>query len=102
MSSNAAFKGLGKNPVIQFFALFFFNSGVFFFFFATLHQCGILVPHGGIEPVPPVLKVQHLNHWTTREVLVIHMFNKFPVGTCRWATSPELVLYILAFSMYVS
>ena len=28
----------------------------------------ILVPPPGIEPLPPVLKGQSLNHWTTREV----------------------------------
>ena len=26
--------------------------------------CGILVPQLGIEPVPPALGVQSLNHWT--------------------------------------
>ena len=30
--------------------------------------CGILVPQPGIEPVPPALEAQSLNHWTTREV----------------------------------
>ena len=30
--------------------------------------CGILTPQPGIEPVLPVLEVQNLNHWTTREV----------------------------------
>ena len=29
---------------------------------------GILVPQPGIEPVPPAVEVQSLNHWTTREV----------------------------------
>ena len=31
-------------------------------------MCGILVPQPGIEPMSPALKVQKLNHWTTREV----------------------------------
>ena len=37
-----------------------------------LHQVagGILVPQSGIEPMPPALGAQSLNHWTTREVLV--------------------------------
>ena len=30
--------------------------------------CGILVPRPGIEPVPPALETQSLNHWTAREV----------------------------------
>ena len=29
---------------------------------------GILVPQPGIEPVPPALEAQNLNHWTTRDV----------------------------------
>ena len=33
--------------------------------------CGILVPRPGIEPTPPALAVQTLNHWTTREVLLM-------------------------------
>ena len=27
----------------------------------------ILVPRPGIEPVPPAMEAQSLNHWTTRE-----------------------------------
>ena len=29
---------------------------------------GILIPPPGIEPVPPALEAQSLNHWTAREV----------------------------------
>ena len=29
--------------------------------------CRTLVPHLRIEPVPPVVEIQSLNHWTTRE-----------------------------------
>ena len=29
--------------------------------------CGILVPRPGIEPLPPAMEAQTLNHWTTRE-----------------------------------
>ena len=47
--------------------VFFFF--IFFFIFCPHHlACGISVPHPGVEPVPPAGKVQHLNHWTTREV----------------------------------
>ena len=31
---------------------------------------GILVPQPGIEPVPPALEAQRVNHWTTRDVPV--------------------------------
>ena len=42
---------------------------VFFGVFWLHHTaCGILVPQLGIEPTPPVLEVQSLNHWTAREV----------------------------------
>ena len=43
---------------------------LFFFFFFWRHHiaCGILVPQPGIEPAPPALEAQSLNHWTTREV----------------------------------
>ena len=32
--------------------------------------CGILVTQPGMEPVPPALEAQRLNHWTAREVQV--------------------------------
>ena len=31
----------------------------------------ILVPQPGIDPVPPALEAQSLNHWTTGEVLEV-------------------------------
>ena len=41
-------------------------SLLFFFFFSFGHSTyGILVPHPGIDPTPPVVEVQGLNHWTT-------------------------------------
>ena len=30
--------------------------------------CRILVPQPGIKPMPPAMRAQSLNHWTTREV----------------------------------
>jgi len=33
--------------------------------------CGILVPCPGIEPMPPALDAQNLNHWIAREVSAI-------------------------------
>ena len=38
----------------------------FFFFFHK--TCYILLPQLGIEPMPPAVEAQSLNHWTTREV----------------------------------
>ena len=45
------------------------NSAFFFFFLSWPHRtsCGLLVPPPGIEPTPPALEAQSLNHWTTRE-----------------------------------
>ena len=40
----------------------------FFLFCPHPVACGILVPRSKIKPVPYKLKVQSLNHWTTREV----------------------------------
>ena len=34
---------------------------------------GILVPQLGVEPMPPALKAQSLNQWTTRKVLVVQL-----------------------------
>ena len=39
-----------------------------FFPMATSHGMWILVPQPGIEPMPPAMEVQYLNHWTAREV----------------------------------
>ena len=33
--------------------------------------CGILVPKPGIEPMPPEVDVQSLNHWIAREVPIM-------------------------------
>ena len=42
---------------------------IYFLFFWLHHRaCRIIVPWSGIEPRPPVLGAQSLNHWTTREV----------------------------------
>ena len=38
------------------------------FFFPTPHTVGILAPLTGIEPTPPALEGQSLNHWTAREI----------------------------------
>ena len=37
-------------------------------FLAGHAACGILFPQPGVEPNPPAVEAQSLNHWTTREV----------------------------------
>ena len=48
------------------------SEGILFFccLFFWLHSMAlvILVPGPGIEPSPPALEAQNLNHWSTREV----------------------------------
>ena len=46
----------------------FLYSFTFYHFTLCCTACGILVLQAGIEPVPPALEAQSLNHWTTREV----------------------------------
>ena len=41
---------------------------MFCFFVNLRYLGGILVPQPGIEPQPPALEAQILNHWPTREV----------------------------------
>ena len=38
------------------------------FIWQHCESCWILVPWPGIEPVPPAVEAQSLNHWTTREI----------------------------------
>ena len=48
-----------------------------YLFIFRLHcvACGILAPRPGIEPMPPALGAQSLNHWTTREVPAFFFLN---------------------------
>ena len=51
------------------FYLFSFYLFMYLFIFWPCHvACEILVPPPGIEPVPPTLVAQSLNHWTAKEV----------------------------------
>ena len=51
--------------------LFSFPWNSTFFVFWLYHMvCRILVPQPGIQSMSPVVEVQRLNHWTTREVLL--------------------------------
>ena len=68
-------------PVLDLWCFFLFKFRFFFLLLIfCLHcmACGILVPRPGMEPVAPVLGAQSLNHWTTREVLLmlLHSFQK--------------------------
>ena len=58
---------------------FLFVLHFFFFLIFWPHQvaCGILVPQPGIEPVPPAVEAQSLNHRTAREVPVSCILNVF-------------------------
>ena len=48
------------------------SSLVLWGFFLPCHRAhGVFVPRPGIEPVPPTLAVQSLNHWTARVPQVV-------------------------------
>ena len=49
-----------------------------FFFWPCPVSCRISVPWPGIEPMPPAVEAQSLNHWTAREVLLMHF------SYCEW------------------
>ena len=40
---------------------------IYIFFWLHSRACGILLPRPRIEPMPPAVEAQILNHWTTRE-----------------------------------
>ena len=43
-------------------------ADLFLFYYYYFFACRILVPQARIEPLPPVVEAQSLNHWTTGEV----------------------------------
>ena len=51
------------------------------FWFLGPGACGILAPQPGIEPTPPALEGEVLNHWTTREVPKLHLKNCTKIDT---------------------
>ena len=69
--------------------------------------CGTLVLQPGIEPVPPAVEAQSLNHWTAREVpffilffWIIHYMVPLTLVTVYRALlcvghSVKLILYII-------
>ena len=36
--------------------------------------CGVLVPHGGTEPMPSAVKAWSPDHWTTRDVPALFLY----------------------------
>ena len=51
--------------------------------------CGILVPQSGIEPLPPTLEAQSLNHWITTEAPLKDKNNIKTAEPSAVAISPE-------------
>ena len=51
-----------------------------FFFFATWHMESYLTSPTKDQTRPPVLEVQSLNHWTTKEVPTHFMFKSISCG----------------------
>ena len=50
---------------------FFIKNFFLSFFLSLCHMaCGILVLWAGMEPVPPAMEAQSLNHWPAREVWI--------------------------------
>ena len=73
--STLAFWSLYHAPSVLSLQIFLFYFFFPFFSFSGQAACGILVPRSGIEPMPPALEAQNLNHWTTREVPCLKYFN---------------------------
>lgn len=48
--------------------IFVYSSYYYYFFWLGCMAWGILVPHPGIEPIPPAVEVWSLHHCTTMEV----------------------------------
>ena len=45
----------------------------------------MLVPRPGMEPAPPAVEAQNLNHWTTWEVRGVTVFKWFAYVACvKW------------------
>ena len=55
----------------QYSAMYLRHFPFLFLFFLAASQC-VKLPWLGIEHLPPTVKAQSLNHWTTRDVLMSH------------------------------
>ena len=63
-----------------------------FFFFTTLCSMWDLSSRPGLIPTPPVLGAQSLNHWTSREVLILCFFNcRMEISYFHWCKIGDLV-----------
>ena len=49
--------------------------------------CEVLVPPPGVEPAPPALAAQSLNHWTSREAQLSAFYNLHSCFSCLAALS---------------
>ena len=63
-------------PTTMFFILIFWTTLFLFIFWPHLTVFGISVPHPGIEPGPPAVEAQNLNHWTTMELPMLIIFKQ--------------------------
>ena len=68
----------------------FWNILCLFFFWPCHAACGILLPQPGVEPVPPAVEAQSLNHWTAREVQKLYIFLIKKIYTGSWC-KPMLI-----------
>ena len=63
------------------FLILFYVFILFFFFFLPHHAVyRILISRPGIEPMPPAVKAQSLNHWTSREILLYFFRHSSPLS----------------------
>ena len=69
--SEALYLNFPFNPQNRALTWLLLSFKIFFFFGLRRAAYNILVPQPGIEPIPLALRVQSLNHWTTREVPII-------------------------------
>lgn len=79
-----------------------FCSFLSFFLDHTVQHvgCGILAPQPGTKPTPRALEARSLNHWNTKEVLVILFFSSFSVVSANLETV-SCKQVILEFCVYL-
>ena len=60
--------------LFKFYFFYQFFSWIIFIFWLCRAACGILIPWPGIEPMPPTMDTQDLNHWTAGKVTLFCQF----------------------------
>ena len=60
-----------QSPTIKYFLFIYFLNCLSGLFGLTMVTCGILISQPGMEPMPPALEAQSLNHWTAQEALQV-------------------------------